>query len=397
MTRVSDLQRGGSRPAGWSLGAAAVLAVALLAAGLLMTAREAIAAPVAVAGGTLTVCNGEQNAPGEGVRCTVTVTNYVTATGALAVTPASSWTVTRCTGAAGVLSPALLPAATCTTTTTPIVGAPVTTVQQCNGAGNGGGGGVWCTVTVTNHFTPAPVGAFTPASVYECVSVPLTPGLLCDPTSLANTAGSVPAATIGQCNGSGNGGGLVPAVPGGSANCSVGAGSTTTVTMVSHVDQCNGSANGGGAFLKCSATVINDVVAPIIVPIVWPEVDQGNYPPVVITVVPSAGAAPTPTTTPPVVVVPVVIVPPGPTPVTVPPVAVPPGTAQILVPVIVPPGVTPIIVPQVVAPRPPRPAPTGTAGPSDGGGTPFTTVLLLGFVALALTFGGRALIGERQR
>lgn len=237
--------------------------------------------------------------------------------------------------------------------------------------------------------------------MYECVSVPLTPGLLCDPTALANTAGSTPAATVGQCNGSGNGGGLVPAVPLGSANCSVGVGSTSTVTMAPNVDQCNGSANGGGAFLKCSATVINDVVLPIFVPIDTPtNADTGVYPPVVVTVVPSPGAAPAPTTTPPVVVVPLVIAPPTLAPVTVPPVVVPPGTTQIIVPVIVPPGVTPVIVPQLVPPvRPvtPRPAPTGNAGQTDVDGTPLTAVLLLGAMALGLTLGGRALATARQR
>src|SRR5690606_32940375 len=122
---------------------------------IMVTPAPALAAPPLVAGSTLTACNGE-NAPGTGVRCTVTVTNYVTPAGLLASAPASSWTVQRCTGAAGMLSPVLLPAATCTTTTAPVVTQPITTVAQCNGSGSGGGGGVWCTVTVTNHFTAAP-------------------------------------------------------------------------------------------------------------------------------------------------------------------------------------------------------------------------------------------------
>ncbi|MGI8925167.1 MAG: hypothetical protein ACR2HN_00805 [Tepidiformaceae bacterium] len=244
-------------------GIAAVLAVVVFAIGLLtLTSGPASAAPASVAGSTLTACNDEQNGGGTGVRCTVTVTNYLTDAGALAAAPVSTWTVTRCTGAAGELSPALLPGASCTTTTAPIVGQPITTVQQCNGSGNGGNGGVWCTATIANHFTTAPAGAFTPATVYQCVSVPLTPGLVCDPPAANNTAASVTAATIGQCNGSGNGGGLVPAAPLLSPHCAVGSASTTTLALPVHVDQCNGSANGGGAFLKCTATVTNDVVVP---------------------------------------------------------------------------------------------------------------------------------------
>ncbi len=362
----------------WGFGLAAVLVIALLTGGLLAMPQPAAAAPVAVAGATLTVCNGEQNAPGQGVRCTVSITNYVTSTGILAPAPASSWTVTRCTGAAGVLSPALLPAATCTTTTTPILGAPITTVQQCNGSGSGGGGGVWCSVTLTNHFTPAPGAAFTAALVYECVSVPLTPGLLCDPTSLANTAGSVPTSTVGQCNGSGNGGGLVPAVPGGSANCSVGVGSTTTATMASHVDQCNGSANGGGAFLKCFALVSNDVVAA---PENTDTSDSGIYPPIVVAV-PATVATPSPTATPPAVVVPVVAA---------------PLPSPVSVPVVAPPVVAPPVVAPPVVVLPPRPGRTGNAGTPDAARTSTATVLMLAALAVVLTFAGRALTPRRRR
>lgn len=360
---------------------------------LLMSPRPVSAAAPSVAGGTLTACNGEENAGGTGVRCTITVTNYVTDLGALAAAPVSTWTVERCTGAAGLIAPPAT-GGTCTTTTLSIVGQPITTVQQCNGSGSGGGGGVWCAVTIANHFTTAPAGAFTPATVFECVSVPLTPGLVCDPTAGNNTAASVPAATVGQCNGSGNGGGLVPAVPAGSAHCAVGAGSTTTVTLAVHVDQCNGSANGGGEFLKCTATVTNDVVAPppppppppaeegpveVVVPVIPPP---AAAPPVIIPVPVAPGVVPA--TPPQAIVLPPVVVPPGVPRIVLPPVVVPPGVVQVIIPVVLPPGTVPVIITQLIPPiTPPK---TGNAGFAGAGSdsTPQMWLLASGTVGLVL-------------
>ncbi len=204
----------------------------------------------AVAAATPPQCDGEMNGGGTEVACTVTVVNYVTAAGALSTTPSSTLTMTRCVGASGPLS-----TLTCTTTTT-TSSQPVTTIDQCNGSGNGGGGTVICTVTVTNHFTGSPA-AFTPATVYQGVGSVITgtgaPGTL----TPVNTPGitSIAAATVGQCNNSGNGGTSVGFV------CIVTAGSTMTSTLPVNVNQCNNSANGGGALTTCTATVMNDIIA----------------------------------------------------------------------------------------------------------------------------------------
>ncbi len=204
----------------------------------------------AIAAATPPQCDGEMNGGGTEVACTVTVVNYVTAAGALSTTPSSTLTMTRCVGASGPLS-----TLTCTTTAT-TSSQPVTTIDQCNGSGNGGGGTVICTVTVTNHFNGSPA-AFTPATVYQGVGSVITgtgaPGTL----TPVNTPGitSIAAATVGQCNDSGNGGTSVGFV------CIVTAGSTMTSTLPVNVNQCNNSANGGGALTTCTVTVMNDVIA----------------------------------------------------------------------------------------------------------------------------------------
>jgi hypothetical protein len=359
-----------------TLAAAAVLAFGILAVSLLTsTSTPVSAAPPLVAGGTLTACNGEQNAGGVGVRCTVTVTNYMTATGTLAPAAASSWTVTRCTGATGVLAPVLLGGATCVTTTLPTTGAPISIVQQCNGSGNGGGGVVWCTTAITNYFA-APPAAFTAGTVFDCI--PTAPGMLCAPTALANTALNVPASTIGQCNGSGGGGGLVPAVPLLSAHCAVGPGSTTTGTAPMNVDQCNGSANGGGAVLKCLATVTNFAAPP-------PNDDDLSTPtPPLAVAAPVAAAVPVATA----VAAPVataVVVPAAPvTPAVVVPVVAPPVPTPVAPQQVIPtPTVTPLPAP---TPPAPRPGPTGNRGP--GTIATSTSGWLIGVLALALAGTG---------
>ena len=219
------------------------------------------AAPV-VTDAVLTVCSDEQNDTGEGVHCTTTVTQYLLETGALDPAFDSRWEVMRCVGAAGVLSPTLLASATCTPSSGDITGSPITGVSQCNGSGNGPGGGVACSATITNHYATAPLDAIGAASVWQCVGGPEPGVLICDPTRDNNTASSEGLATISQCNGSGNGGGLVPAVPLLSPHCSVSGATGLTPTLTTEIDQCNGSANGGGSFLKCTASVTNQVSPP---------------------------------------------------------------------------------------------------------------------------------------
>lgn len=217
--------------------------------GLLMTdasAQSGVPISAAPQSAPVNQCNDDaaSNVGGQGIRCTVTVANFLTSTGAIDPSKPSTVTVTRCVGAAGPIGAG---AGTCTTTTSTST-TPVTSVTQCNGSANGGGGVLSCTVTMTNTFAGS-AAAPTSATVYQCVGSVITgtgaPGT-CTP---ANTPGvtSVTAATVGQCNGSGNGGTSVGFV------CTV-SGSTSSTLSV-NVDQCNGSANGGGSKVNCSASV----------------------------------------------------------------------------------------------------------------------------------------------
>jgi hypothetical protein len=228
-----------------SIFAMCFLVMAVLAYG----GATANAAPL---GAPINQCNNitASNVGGQGVSCTVTVVNFVTAGGSATGTP-NTITVTICSGAAGPIGAG---AGTCATTTTTSA-QPVTQVTQCDGVANGGGGVLICSVTMTNNISGSATA--TPANVYQCIGSVITgPGApgTCTPV---NTPGitSVTAATVGQCNGSGNGGTSVGFV------CSVGTGSTTSASLPVNVDQCNGSANGGGSLVRCTATVNNVILA----------------------------------------------------------------------------------------------------------------------------------------
>jgi hypothetical protein len=228
-----------------SLFAMCFLVMAVLAYGGASANAAALSAPV-------NQCNNitASNVGGQGVSCTVTVVNFVTAGGSATGTP-NTITVTVCTGAAG---PVGAGAGTCATTTTTSA-TPVTQVTQCDGVSNGGGGVLICSVTMTNNISGSATA--TPANVYQCIGSVITgPGApgTCTPV---NTPGitSVTSATVGQCNGSGNGGTSVGFI------CSVGTGSTTSASLPVNVDQCNGSANGGGSLVRCTATVNNVILA----------------------------------------------------------------------------------------------------------------------------------------
>lgn len=216
------------------------------------SAQSGVAISAAPLSAPVNQCNDDaaSNAGGQGIRCTVTVANFLTGTGAIDPSKPSTVTVTRCVGAAGPIGAG---AGTCTTTTTTST-TPVTSVTQCNGSANGGGGVLTCSVTMTNTFAGS-AAAPTSATVYQCIGSVITgtgaPGT-CTP---ANTPGvtSVTAATVGQCNGSGNGGTSVGFI------CTVSG--TTSSTLSVNVDQCNGSANGGGSLVNCSASVTAVVAA----------------------------------------------------------------------------------------------------------------------------------------
>src|SRR5450759_3881463 len=106
--------------------------------------------------------------------------------------------------------------------------APTTTCG--NGVGNGGGQGLICEVTIVNRITAS--GGSATVTVRECQGAAGPPA-----TQTACTT-----ATITQCNGSANGGGLVA-----SSTCT--ATGTESSGAVLTINQCNGSANGGGALV----------------------------------------------------------------------------------------------------------------------------------------------------
>src|SRR2546423_3739701 len=227
-----------------------VLAMGLLVMAVLASGgAQANAAPLSA---PVNQCNNDaaSNVGGQGVSCTVTIVNFVTAGGTSTGTP-STITMTRCVGAAGRIGAG---AGTCAATTSTSA-QPVTQVTQCDGSANGGGGVLICTVTMTNNISGTATS--TPATVYQCIGSVITgPGApgSCTPV---NTPGvtSVTAATVGQCNGSGNGGTSV------GFTCTVGTSSTTVAALPVNIDQCNGSANGGGSLVRCSATVTSVITA----------------------------------------------------------------------------------------------------------------------------------------
>ena len=214
----------------------------LIAGGLLLLASLGLTSGVAAAtiAPTTSCSNGADNTGGLGLVCEVTVVNTITATGGSA-----SVTVRECHGAAGA------PEASCSTTTMSL-GAPVTSVTQCNDSINGGGGTLRCSVHVSNRFVGVDPAASV-ATVNQCVGSGGGITVGCDPFP-ATTSG----ATITQCNGSANGGTLV------GLTCTA-TGTASTANVVT-IDQCNGSANGGGALVICTATIVSEAATSPSVP-----------------------------------------------------------------------------------------------------------------------------------
>lgn len=210
---------------------AAVFASTALAAGVTLAVLGA--SPAAAASLAIDQCNGTGGGGGQTVACDVVVVNTLTND------PATTGSVVTVNGA--------------TTTSTDIV----TSVTQCNGSENGGDGILNCHISITNNIAMDGAAAPGSATVNQCQANQPSDGLgndlvnTCGPTG-ANTSG----ATITQCNGSGNGGGLVPAAP--YSHCA--ASGTVSASLVVMVNQCNGSANGGGQAVLCSVTMNTNVV-----------------------------------------------------------------------------------------------------------------------------------------
>jgi hypothetical protein len=213
---------------------AAIAAVAALVAGVVGVGGVAVLpAPGPAEAATISFeqCNDVSNVGGETVECQVTVVNTLTED------PLTTGSVVVVNGGAPTSS-----------------GDIVTSVTQCNGSANGGGSTLECSVSITNNIILSSPSAAVAATVNQCNDNQPDDGLgdapnTCDPYP-ATTSG----ATITQCNGTGNGGGLV--FPSG---CT--AAGTISASLPLTVNQCNGSANGGGAQVNCTASITTNVTA----------------------------------------------------------------------------------------------------------------------------------------
>ena len=257
MKQLSGLKRPGSI-------LALVLSIALISMGLIANPLTASAATF------VEQCEGVENGGGRAVVCDYDVVNNIDANGATS----SSVTLNACVGAAGLAA-----VLTCTSSTT-LSTDLVTAIEQCNGSGTGGGSRVTCSVDVTNNI----VGTVTPttATVNQCVgSGGAGTTFNCDPFP-ATTAG----ATVTQCNGSLDGGGMHE---GNGLTCTVDSSSTTTGLLTVTVNQCNGSANGPGSSLTCRTSITNNIIQPPLPP---PPPPQPTPEPTVPAPVPTASPSP---------------------------------------------------------------------------------------------------------
>jgi hypothetical protein len=218
--------------------------IALLLASAFSFALAAVSPSVAQAADlTIHQCNGV--GPGAtgattGMRCTVTVVNTITKSGKTS----STTTVTRrCT-----LGPCPHGNGTFTTHSTNLV----TSVNQCNGSDNDSAHPIVCHVNITNNINAkAPgAGSVTAATVNQCVGSGKGGGgtVNCSPFPASTTG-----ATVTQCNGSANGGGAT-------ADCRVATSSTVSPAIPIRINQCNGTGNPGGSIVRCRTSLTTNLI-----------------------------------------------------------------------------------------------------------------------------------------
>jgi hypothetical protein len=210
---------------------AILAAVALLAGAVGVMGVAVVAMPDQAEAASISVdqCNNVQNVAGVTVECDVVVVNTLTDD------PLTTGSVVTLNGGAPTAS-----------------GDIVTSVTQCNDSGNGGGGTMDCNVTITNNIVLASPSAAVAATVNQCNDNQADDGLgnapnTCDPYPATTTG-----ATITQCNGTGNGGGLV--FPSG---CTASGQVSSSLPVT--VNQCNGSENGGGSKVNCTVSIATNV------------------------------------------------------------------------------------------------------------------------------------------
>ncbi len=191
-------------------------------------------------------CDAIGDGGGQGIVCTVEISNTLDNTDPAAPVTSSTVTMTSCLGGANAAEAGLC------TTTGPITSTElVTHVDQCNYAVNGGGASLECEVSVINTIIgDAPVTAV-PATVNQCNGSLDTGDVdLCAPEP-ATTDPST--ATVIQCNDSVNGGGSV-------LNCAVDPTSTVSDAIPVTINQCNNSANGGGSTVICRVKMTTTII-----------------------------------------------------------------------------------------------------------------------------------------
>jgi hypothetical protein len=219
--------------------AIALASVALLALPPAAPAAAAVDAAVGVVA-VASQCNNAGNAGGQGIRCDITVRNFLNiATGA----ERSRVTTVDCRGAANAV---ICDGAVVVEKFTELT----RSANQCNGDTNGGGGTLRCTMKVINTITGAATTSIAP--INQCVgSLDTGSFRACNP-SPATADASVDGVT--QCNGSVNGGG-------GSMTCTVSASTTSNSGFNFLANQCNGSSNGGGGLIVCTVDIKTVVLA----------------------------------------------------------------------------------------------------------------------------------------
>ncbi len=218
-----------------------VLTTAFAAAALVVSGAVVLgttAEPASAAFIPVDQCNGVLATPGTVTVCRVTVVNNLTDD---PLTTNSIVTVTDFTGA---------------TTITPSADI-VTSVTQCNGVGMDGST-VQCYVDITNNISTNGALAATAATVNQCqANQPDGLGSTSPIDHSCNPFSNTSGATITQCNGTGNGGGLVEVVPDFSHCLASG---TVSASLLVTVNQCNGSVNGGGSRVDCRTAMTTNVV-----------------------------------------------------------------------------------------------------------------------------------------
>lgn len=225
-----------------------IFVAVVVSAGMTATLVQSNTGSASAANVSFSQCNGVGGGGGQTVTCNVVIVNTLTASAA------TTGSVVVINGGAPVSSPDL-----------------VTTVDQCNGSAGGNGSTITCAVQVTNNIAVDSPAAATAVSINQCNANQANDGLSNAPNTCLPFPANTSGATITQCNGSGNGGGLV--FP---SHCD--ASGMVSSSLPVTINQCNGSANGGGDMVNCSASMTTNVVDTSVPVATTPTTPGGGLP-----------------------------------------------------------------------------------------------------------------------